>query len=140
MEDIRTEISLRSVSLELENSPPAVPVLLNPKRLRRVFFNLIHNATDAMPGGGKIVWRFRCTPAEVITEVEDTGPGIAPEIAGQLFEAFATFGKANGTGLGLSICKKILEDHGGWISSRTEPGQGAIFSFGLPRVGATKRA
>jgi signal transduction histidine kinase len=135
LDDIHTEISLRSVSLELENPPPSVPVLLNPKRLRRVFFNLVHNATDAMGGGGRILWRFRSTPTEVITEVEDTGPGIAPEIAGHLFEAFATHGKANGTGLGLSICKKVLEDHGGWITTRTEPEHGAIFAFGLPRVG-----
>jgi signal transduction histidine kinase len=135
MEDIHTEMSLRSVSLELENVVPSVPVLLNPKRLRRVFFNLVLNATDAMPGGGKILWRFRATPTEVVTEIEDTGPGVAPEIAGQLFEAFATYGKTNGTGLGLSICKKILDDHGGWITTRVVPEHGAIFAFGLPRVG-----
>jgi signal transduction histidine kinase len=67
-----------------------------------------------------------------VTEIEDTGPGIAPEIAGQLFEAFATHGKAHGTGLGLSICKRIIEDHRGWISARNESGRGAVFSFGLP--------
>ena len=134
MEDIHTEMSVRSVSLELENVVPSVPVLLNPKRLRRVFFNLVHNATDAMPGGGKILWRFRATPTEVVTEIEDTGPGVAPEIAGQLFEAFVTYGKTNGTGLGLSICKKILDDHGGWITTRAVPEHGAIFAFGLPRV------
>jgi signal transduction histidine kinase len=134
MSDIRTEIVLKSIRIELENEPPSVPVLLNPKRLRRVFFNLVHNATDAMTGGGRILWRFRTTPSEVVTEVEDTGPGVAPEIVGQLFEAFATYGKVNGTGLGLSICKKILEDHGGWITTRAEPQHGAIFTFGLPRV------
>ena len=69
---------------------------------------------------------------EVVTEIEDTGTGIAPEIADQLFEAFATHGKAHGTGLGLSICKRIIEDHRGWISARNEQGRGAIFSFGLP--------
>ena len=59
----------------------------------------------------------------LITELEDSGPGIAPEIAGQLFEAFATFGKPHGTGLGLSICKKIIEDHHGWIArTRTDAG------------------
>jgi signal transduction histidine kinase len=49
-----------------------------------------------------------------------------------LFEAFATFGKSQGTGLGLSICKRIIEDHRGWIDARTEQGRGAIFEFGLP--------
>ena len=69
---------------------------------------------------------------EVITEIEDTGKGIAPEILPRLFEAFATFGKAKGTGLGLSICKKVIEDHRGWIRARSEPGKGAVFSFSLP--------
>ena len=69
----------------------------------------------------------------MVTEIEDSGRGIAPEIAGQLFEAFATHGKAHGTGLGLSICKRIIEDHQGWISARNQPGRGAVFSFGLPR-------
>ena len=59
-----------------------------------MFYNLVHNATDAMPQGGKIILRFRATARDVITEIEDTGPGIAPEIAGQLFEAFVTYGKA----------------------------------------------
>ena len=54
-----------------------------------------------------------------------------PEIAAKLFEPFATFGKTHGTGLGLSICKKIIQDHGGDIFSRTEPGRGAIFVFSL---------
>jgi two-component system, LuxR family, sensor kinase FixL len=49
-----------------------------------------------------------------------------------LFEAFATYGKAQGTGLGLSICKKIIEDHRGKISAHSEPGRGAVVSFSLP--------
>jgi signal transduction histidine kinase len=132
LEEIRPEAGLKGSAIELENQPPAISLPLNPKRLRRVFFNLVHNATDAMPRGGKIFLRFRSTPEALITEMEDTGPGIAPEIADQLFEVFVTYGKANGTGLGLSICKKIVEDHHGWIAARKEPGRGAIFEFGLP--------
>ncbi|EEF59750.1 cyclic nucleotide-binding protein [Pedosphaera parvula Ellin514] len=132
LEEIRPEIEIKSVTIELENAPPAIRLLLNPKRLRRVFYNLIHNATDAMPDGGRITLRFRVSEEEVITEIEDTGPGIATEIADRLFDAFATFGKAHGTGLGLSISKKIVEDHRGRISARNEPGRGAVFSFALP--------
>jgi signal transduction histidine kinase len=132
VDEIRPEVELKSAGIRLENPPPPVKLLLDPKRLRRVFYNLIHNATDAMPGGGKILLRFRMTEGEVTTEIEDTGPGIAPEIADRLFDPFATFGKAHGTGLGLSICKKILEDHHGRISARTEPGRGAVFAFVLP--------
>jgi len=133
LEELGPEASLKAVTLELENPPPSVEVYLHPKRLRRVFYNLVHNATDAMPEGGKIILRFQATEKEVVTEVEDGGRGIAPEIAGELFEVFATHGKAHGTGLGLSICKRIIEDHRGWISARNKPGRGAVFSFGLPR-------
>jgi signal transduction histidine kinase len=132
VDEIRPEIDLKSASIELENQPPSVTLLLNPKRLRRVFYNLFHNATDAMPNGGKILLRFKIDGDELITEIEDTGVGIAPEIAGQLFDAFATYGKSHGTGLGLSICKKIIADHHGRISARNEPGHGAIFAFVLP--------
>ena len=132
VEDISAEVDLKSVTLELENPPPPIPLLLNPQRLARVFYNLIGNATDVMPDGGKIILRFRVEDKAVVTEIEDTGPGIAPEVADSLFEAFATFGKAHGTGLGLSISKKIIDDHHGQISARNEPGRGAVFAFSLP--------
>ena len=134
VEEVRPEVSLKSVTVELESPPAAATLLLNPKRLLRVFYNLIHNATDAMPDGGKIIVRVRPEETEVVTEIEDSGPGIAPEVAGRLFEAFATHGKEHGTGLGLSICKRIVQDHHGWMAARNEPGRGAVFSFGLPRA------
>ncbi|RPI97727.1 MAG: hypothetical protein EHM39_09035, partial [Chloroflexi bacterium] len=133
LEEIRPEASLKGVTLVLENDPPAVALLLHTKRLRRVFYNLIQNAAEAMPSGGQVRLRFKVDGAQVVTELEDTGPGIVPEMAGRLFEAFATHGKSHGTGLGLSICKRIVEDHHGWIATRREPGRGAIFAFGLPR-------
>jgi len=134
VEEIRPEVSIRNVTIELQNQPPNVSLLLDPARLTNVFYNLVHNAADAMmPEGGKIMLRFAVTESEVVTEVEDTGPGIAPEIAGRLFEAFASFGKAQGTGLGLSICRRIIQDHGGQIHARSGPGRGAVFAFSLPR-------
>jgi signal transduction histidine kinase len=139
MEELIPEVGLKAVTLELENPPPSAEVLIHPKRLRRVFYNLMHNATDAMPEGGKIMLRFQTTDAEVVTEIEDSGKGIAPEIVPQLFEVFATHGKAHGTGLGLSICKRIIEDHEGWISARNQMGRGAVFSFGLPRFGRREK-
>jgi signal transduction histidine kinase len=129
---LEADARVKSVRLELQNDPPAVPLRLDARRLRRVFFNLLHNATDVMPGGGAIFLRFQQNNHEVTTEMEDTGPGIAPEIADRLFQPFATHGKPHGSGLGLSICKKIVEDHGGRIAARHEPGHGAIFSFALP--------
>jgi signal transduction histidine kinase len=130
--DLRAEAEAKSAKLELQNEPPPVKLLLDARRLRRVFFNLVHNATDFTPAGGKILLRFHAGEKEVVTEIEDPGPGIAPEIAGKLFQAFVTFGKSHGTGLGLSICKKIVEDHKGRIWARSEPKRGAIFCFALP--------
>jgi signal transduction histidine kinase len=133
LEEIRPDMEIRNIFLEAQ-TPPAIWLFIDPKRVRRVFHNLIQNAADAMCAGGKIFVRYQINNGEVITEIEDTGCGIAPEIAGKLFEAFATFGKEHGTGLGLSICKKIIEDHQGRIWARNEPGRGAVFAFALPTL------
>ncbi len=132
-EEIRQEIAERGVKLELGNPPPGIEVRVQTQRLSRLFYNLLNNAVDEMPDGGKIFLRFVVGEHELRVEVEDTGRGIAPEIAETLFQAFATHGKAHGTGLGLTICKKIVEDHGGriWANS-SEPGKGATFCFTLP--------
>lgn len=135
--ELQAESALNKVVIELENQPPPILLPLDTRRLPNLFFNLVHNAVDAMrPRGGKIFFRFSSTAAALITEIEDTGKGIPAEVAGKLFEPFATFGKAGGTGLGLSICKRIVEDHGGTISARNEPGRGAIFRFSLPLKGS----
>jgi len=130
--DLRSEAELKETRIELQNEPPAVLLPFDPRRLGRVFHNLVHNATDMMSAGGTVYLRFQATDREVVTEIEDTGPGIAPEMTDKLFEAFATHGKVHGSGLGLSICKKIIEDHRGRIWARHEPGRGAIFAFALP--------
>jgi len=130
--ELRPEFEYRSVILQCANPPPAVTLQIDAKRLRRVFYNLAHNAAEAMPGEGTLTLRFTQTGQEVITELADSGPGIAPEIADRLFQPFATHGKTHGSGLGLSICKKIVEDHGGRISARNDHGGGAVFTFSLP--------
>ncbi len=133
LEEIRQEAALKSVTLELVNQPPAVPVQINPQRLARVFHNFIGNAADAMPGGGKVRLTFSIDSQQaVVTEMHDTGQGIAPQMRDRLFQAFATFGKASGTGLGLAICKRIIQDHQGAIFARNAPEGGAVFGFTLP--------
>ncbi len=130
--EIRDEGDLKTATLRLENEPPEVKLKFDPRRFRRVIFNLINNAVDIIPPNGEIILRFKNGGKEITTEVQDTGPGIAPEVADKIFQAFVTFGKEHGTGLGLSICKKIVEDYGGRISARNAPMGGAIFSFTLP--------
>ena len=130
--ELQPELDLKSVRLNLPVAAPATTLSLDMKRLRRVFINLVLNATDAMPSSGTITLRFSQAAREVVTEIADTGSGIAPEMAEKLFQPFATHGKGHGTGLGLSICKKIVEDHGGRIWARNDPAGGAIFAFSLP--------
>jgi signal transduction histidine kinase len=127
------EAADKSVKIECANAPPALLLELDRGRLLQVFYNLVNNAIDVMPQGGTITLRFGVEERGVITEIQDTGPGLAPEIEARLFEPFATHGKTHGTGLGLSICKRIIEDHRGHIQAHCEPGCGAVFSFTLPR-------
>jgi signal transduction histidine kinase len=133
-EEIAEETAGKKVKLVLPAPPPAVTVRIDPQRLSRVFYNLVNNAVDALRDTprGKIYLRFIVEGDTLRIEVEDTGKGIAPEIAQKLFEPFATHGKTHGTGLGLSICRKIADDHGGRIWAHSEPGRGALFCFTLP--------
>ena len=132
---IEPEAVEKSVKIVCENLAPSLALGLNCGRLLHVFYNLVNNAIDAMSRGGTITLRFGVRDREVVTELEDTGPGLAPAVQQRLFQPFATHGKAHGTGLGLSICKRIIEDHGGHIHARSEPGRGAVFSFTLPLPG-----
>lgn len=133
--ELRPELESKSIRLELAGAAPAITLILDVKRLRRVFLNLAANASDVIAGEGSITLRFHQDEHELVTEVADSGPGIAPEVADRLFQPFATYGKAHGTGLGLSICKKIIEDHGGRIWATNGPQGGAVFSFSLPLAG-----
>jgi len=133
VQELRPELELRSVRIEFETPPPALKVPMNPRRLGRVFHNLIGNAVDAMPTGGKVALAFSTTDLEVLTEIRDSGQGISPEILDKLFDPFVTYGKVKGTGLGLSICRRIVEEHGGKITARNHPKGGACFQFSLLR-------
>lgn len=132
-EEMQQELVDRRVKVVLENPPPALEVRIDSRRLSRLFHNLLNNAVDEMPEGGTIFLRFLPGEKELRIDVEDTGRGIAPEIAATLFEPFATHGKAHGTGLGLTICQRIVADHGGRIwAEPSQPGKGATLSFTLP--------
>lgn len=132
LDELRPVAGDRAVNIECENLPPEAHMVIDQRRLVQAFYNLINNAADFMPGGGTVTLRFALAENEMHIEVEDSGPGIAPEIAERLFQPFATFGKKTGTGLGLSICKRIIEAHRGRIHARSVPGRGAIFIITLP--------
>jgi PAS domain S-box-containing protein len=113
------------------------PVQANESRLGQVFLNLIVNAAQALPDGyadqNQIRVRTRLDQrGRVVAEIEDTGPGIPPEVVPRLFTPFfTTKPRGLGTGLGLSICKRIVTSFGGDISVDTELGRGTIFRVSL---------
>lgn len=125
----------RDVLVELEPGEDAI-VRHDPPRLGQVVMNLTANAIDAAAEGGKsVVVRVVPNDATVRIEIDDDGPGIAPEAAARLFEAFfTTKGAGQGTGLGLSIARQIVEDHGGHVllGARPAPDKGTRALVVLP--------
>ena len=101
-------------------------------QLRRVFENLLTNAIQAMPHGGKIAVLARLEQNNVRIDVIDDGPGVPAEIRERLFEPFVSHGKLGGTGLGLAIAQSIIEAHGGSIGLEPLTASGADFYFTLP--------
>jgi signal transduction histidine kinase len=108
------------------------PVLANATELREVLTNLIFNAVDAMPQGGRITIATASDAQAVTIRVSDTGLGMSPEVRQRLFEPFFTTKKERGTGLGLSISYAIVKRHGGEITVESEPGRGSTFTIRLP--------
>ncbi len=107
------------------------PVAADPDLLHRALSNLVLNAMDAMPQGGTLVLRTQQDGTTARIEVSDTGKGLAPEECERLFTPYYT-SKEHGTGLGLAIVQSVINDHGGRISVRSEPGQGTTFVIELP--------
>jgi signal transduction histidine kinase len=112
--------------------PSEIEVPLERSRMERAFVNLIGNALEAMPGGGAIRISAVLERSSVVVQVEDTGPGIAPEIRSSLFQPFVTAGKRNGLGLGLALTRQTVLEHGGDMWVESEAGRGARFKFRLP--------
>ena len=112
--------------------PEGVLVAADRGRLERAFGNLLVNALEVMPGGGRISIDARMEGGSITVRVRDTGPGIHPEIRNRLFEPFASAGKKNGTGLGLALARQTVLDHGGEMWAESELGRGATFFVRLP--------
>jgi len=131
----RPALAARGARLEVEGKVPEDELLMNPKRLHRVFVNLLNNAAEAMNNKGIIKIRFSVDEKGLTTEIEDTGPGIAAEVAEHLFDPFVTHGKPQGTGLGLAIARKIVRDHKGRVAAGNGSDGGAKFTVWLPKPG-----
>jgi len=112
------------------------PVLGDPSALQRVLMNLVVNARDTMPDGGKVCIASAPAPDQagmLQLSVADTGAGIPAEVLPKLFEIFFTT-KASGTGLGLWLANRTLREHGGKIEVESEVGKGTKFTLTLPTM------
>jgi len=127
--------TFRGVDLCAEIDPDLPRVTLSQPRLVQVLLNLLLNAADAIPReGGRVVLRAsRLGEDRIRIEVEDNGPGIAPEIRDRLFEPFATTKEVGeGTGLGLAVCRGLVEAAGGTLLVGEGRLGGAKFAMDLP--------
>jgi two-component system sensor kinase FixL len=126
----------KGVRVRFAFAPRLNYVLADKVQVQQVLLNLMRNAIDAMETAAtrELVVATSPAPDNMIEIcVADTGGGIAPEIADQLFQPFVTT-KSHGMGVGLSISRTIVESHGGSIMHRPNPGGGTVFTFTLPAV------
>jgi signal transduction histidine kinase len=121
----------QSVSVRVD-IPEKIELPLERARMERVFLNLIDNALDAMPGGGSLHISAQTSDQAVVVSVEDSGPGISPQVRPRLFQPFATAGKKNGVGLGLALSQQAVLDHGGELWADATITTGARFMLKLP--------
>jgi len=120
------------VQLRLRKSEEPLIVRLDERLIKQAILNLMINAIQAMPpDGGEIILSARREENSAILEVIDTGRGIAPEALAKIFDAYYST-KSGGTGLGLAITRRVVQEHHGTISLRSEVGKGTVFSIALP--------
>ncbi|MEZ6018069.1 MAG: HAMP domain-containing sensor histidine kinase [Planctomycetota bacterium] len=123
----------RSAGVEVVRSGGAGVVRADADELRRALINLVSNALEAMPDGGRLEVDVETQGERVIVELRDTGSGLPPELQARLFEPYFTT-RSSGTGLGLAIVRRIIEDLGGEVSLQNRtPGPGAVVRLSLPR-------
>lgn len=136
VEKFKTQSAKHTLAVEF---PENFPIILgDEERLTQVITNLLSNALKYSPEGGRVIVHGKLEPEQVVVSVIDEGPGIAVEDLPRVFERFYRGDgdltkRVKGTGLGLFLAKAVVEAHGGRIWAESQPGQGAKFSFSLPR-------
>jgi two-component system sensor histidine kinase BaeS len=119
-----------SLDVRVDESLPSAE--LDPDRTRQVVGNLLANALRYTPAGGRITVSAARDGARLAVEVADTGPGIAPEAIGRIFDRFYRSTDSPGSGLGLPIARSLVVAHGGEITASAEPGSGTTIRFTVP--------
>ena len=150
MNEMLRQLLRENIELEMRLDPAAGVILADPGQIEQMLVNLVINARDAMPEGGRL--EVATSPVElaetmglglipvppgryVLLEVSDSGVGISPEVMSRIFEPFfTTKPKGMGTGLGLATLYNIVRQAGGTVAVESEPGLGTAFRIFLPRA------
>jgi signal transduction histidine kinase len=119
------------VQIEVSVADNLPAVMMDAEQMKQVLLNLILNAIDMMPGGGRLTIEARRQGDEFEIAVRDNGKGIDPAVREELFSPFVTT-KARGTGLGLAIAQRLVNQHGGRITAEDASEGGAVFQIWLP--------
>jgi signal transduction histidine kinase len=122
---------LETVKVSIDVEENATVFLSDSYLLKRVFTNLIHNAIQAMPDGGRLSIKVTCTSENIIFRFKDTGVGIPEENMKKMFQPLFTT-KAKGQGLGLAVCKRLIEALNGSITVESVVGVGTTFKVQIP--------
>ena len=125
---------VRHVAVDIQASPTPLRAGIPPSRLKQILVNLLLNAADAMEGApGRVTLTVIPAGDRVEIAVRDTGPGIAPEVLGRIFDPFyTTKDPGRGTGLGLFMAHQIIQRYNGGISVKSVLGEGTTFTLELP--------
>jgi signal transduction histidine kinase len=125
-------VEAASISCDLTLDERMETIAADSELLHRAISNLVLNALDAMPEGGKLTIRTQEIGDHAVVEVSDTGTGLTPEEVHRIFTPYYT-SKQHGTGLGLAIVQSVVSDHGGRIDVQSTPSRGTTFRIELPR-------
>lgn len=134
---VSAEASASEITIETEVASDLPSVYGDRELLQQVFFNLVRNACEAMPDGGRLRLTGKLDDDEehIVIAVEDEGVGIDPELIERIFDLYVTT-KPKGSGIGLSMVYRIVQLHGGEITVESTKGEGTVFTVRLPEMPA----
>ncbi len=128
---MRHEVGNRGIQIDIV-APPSLPeIRVDRDQIKQVFFNIVKNAFQAMPDGGRLSITLASGTTHLAITFQDTGVGIDPADMGRVFEPYHTT-KSTGSGLGLMIVQRIVQDHGGHIELMSKPEEGTRITLYLP--------
>lgn len=133
VELVEYQLRNRRIQVTRQFQSDAPKVAVDPSSLKQVLLNLIINAKQAMPDGGRLEMTTEADDERVQIRIADTGVGIRPELLPRVFErGFTTKDEDGGSGLGLHVCREVIEGHGGAIDVESEIESGTVFTIRLP--------